>query len=213
MVLLRKTMIYAGDPKQEEVYGGISLRKDIDLGNDNSLFFPIQGLVYHKGGAIDSSPDPLQTMMNLAFGMGGNFKRRSAVVRSIEPSLYYVYFNDFTVQRQLDFKDGRGWYANFMAEFNRGIKLMLSYWDANEFISLIGGQLYPSVSSGFKKPYVVQPERQLLIFRFMQDIPLGKNIYLTTRIEPFYDFSRKRVEFSHGLYITFRDRLTLWEQK
>lgn len=207
-----ETMIYSGDPKQEEIYGGVSLVRNFEMGNNNRFFVPVQGLVYHKGGAIDSSPNPLQTMINGALGLGMEFTS-SRVLKSFEPSVYYAYFRDFSVSRKLDYRDGRGWYANVMAEFNHGIKIMLSYWDASEFISLTGGKIYPSVSSTYKKPYVVKPSRKILILRFMQDIHLGSGIYLTTRIEPFYDFELNRIEFSHGFYINFRDRIRLWQEK
>ncbi|MDH5397553.1 MAG: hypothetical protein OEX02_05370 [Cyclobacteriaceae bacterium] len=200
-----ETMIYRGDAKQEEVYGGFSIAKKWEIGSGLLLSIPLQGVIYHKGGAIDNHPGPLQTMINLAGGLRIEEGDRQGITWG--GSAYYAWFNDFSISRLLDYKDGRGWYFNVEANLNKGLKLMVSYWAGNEFISLLGGPVYESVSSSYKKPYFSVPERSLVFIRFFHDITLGDGIVLSSRFEPFYDFQRKRVEFSHGLYLNFRGRL------
>ncbi len=203
-----ETMLYKGEPKQEEVYGGWSSSIPIK----NHWKIPIQFLVYHQGGSFDSSPDPLKTITNLAVGVVRN-DRMSGKLKSLENSFYYLNFKDFSNVSQLTYNRGDGFYFNSSLNFHNGMQLMLSYWEGHEFISLIGGALYPSVSSTYKRPDFTRPLRQLLIFRLLHDIPLGNGVILTTRFEPLYDFQRQKFEFSHGLYIQFGEEFHLWKKR
>ncbi|MEM7110463.1 MAG: hypothetical protein AAF519_19700, partial [Bacteroidota bacterium] len=64
-----QNMIYPGDNDQEEVTAGISFRKKIVEAGDVKFTLPVQALVFHRGGQIDSSPLPLQTYLNTALGL------------------------------------------------------------------------------------------------------------------------------------------------
>ena len=208
-----ETMNYPGDPVQEELYVGLSLNRELYSRNNFSVRLPVQGLVYHKGGAIDASPDPLQTMTNSAVGIEMIKKNTTQFLSEWKGSFYYTYFKDFSRTRLLDYKDGEGWYYNVSARLGKDMHIMLSYWSGNEFYSMMGGKLYPSISSSFKKPYFVEPERKLIILRFFHDIHLTKGVTMSTRIEPFYDFQRKKIEFSHGFYLKFRLNEKLWQKQ
>jgi hypothetical protein len=201
-------MIYEGDPEQEEVTGGLSYEKAFFKESPVQLNVPVQALVYHKGGQIDTSPDPLVTLWNSAVGVkiGGS---PSGFIKRWQGSAYYAYYKDFSHIKRQPFKDGDGIYINGSVTTSFDLQMMLSYWRGDEFISIMGGQLYPSVSSTFKKPYVTEEHRDLLILRFTHELHLYRGIYITSRFEPYYDFLNKTFEFSHGLYISYKQPVML----
>lgn len=200
-------MIYEGDPFQEEVTGGLSLEKEFQL-NEISLFIPLQLLVYHKGGQIDTAPNPLETFWNSAVGFRLE-KTNDQFIKQWQASFYYLFYKDFSNTKLQPFENGQGYYLNgsLMTDFD--LQVMLSYWKGREFISIMGGQLYPSVSSVFKNPDRVEQERELLLLRFSHNIHIYKGISLISRFDPYYDLQNETFEFSHGLYINYKQKIPL----
>lgn len=200
-------MIYEGDPFQEEVLGGLSLEKEFKI-DKVSLFIPLQLLMYHEGGQIDTDPDPLETFWNSAIGLRlqGTPKRN---IKRWQTSMYYLYYKDMSNQKLQAFDDGQGFYANASFTTNFDLQVMLSYWKGEDFISIVGGQLYPSTSSVFKRPDRIERDRELMILRFSHNIHVFKGIYVVSRFEPFYDLRNETFEFSHGLYINYRQKIPL----
>jgi len=198
-----ETMIYKGDPFQEEVSGGISFYYDKLWGN-NRLRFPVQFIAYHKGGQIDSSPEPILTLWNHAVGISYTyFLSPDQFITAIHSDNYYVFYNNYTPSNKLAFDDGDGFYFNFSVDTKIDLQIMVSYWLGREFISIKGGQLYPSVSSTFKFPDAVEPRRELLIFRFMHNLHIHDRTTFSGRFEPFFDFGNNRLDYSFGFYLNY----------
>lgn len=199
-----QNMIYEGDNDQEEVTAGVSVNKLVHDGKVR-VELPFQALVFHRGGQIDTSPLPLQTYLNSA--IGGIIEKRiseNTFIRSLKLEGYHIYYRDFSNSQLQTFQDGAGIYLNATVKTGIDMDIMASYWRGNEFISITGGQLYPSVSSTFKDPFNVEPDRELLILRFMHTLKITDNILVSTRIEPYYDFGNALFEFSHGFYVNYR---------
>ena len=205
-----ETMIYKGDNNQEEVSGGISF--DYKIGSGSHLIsFPIQLILYHRGGQIDSSPEPIATLQNSAVGINYSYHfPEGSFLQEIRSQNYYVYYKDWSPQKgQLAFGDGDGTYLNLTFATDIDLELMLSYWGGNEFITIKGGQLYPSISSTYKYPDFIEQQRELIIFRLMHDLHLSKDISWTTRIEPYYPTNSGKWQFSFGFYLNFNTDIFL----
>ena len=80
---------------------------------------------------------------------------------------------------------------------------MLSYWRGNGYITELGGRLFQSASTTYKKPDYLEKKRELLILRFSHDIKLIEDMFLTLRLEPLYDFNNPQLEFSNSFYMQF----------
>ncbi|MEM6524235.1 MAG: hypothetical protein AAF693_10600 [Bacteroidota bacterium] len=200
-----QNMIYPGDNDQEEVTAGLSFRKKIAEAGDIKFTLPFQALVFHRGGQIDSSPLPLQTYLNAAFGLIIDKPISiSSFVRDLRLEGYHVFYGDYSNTLLQTFEDGDGLYLNASVKTSIHLDLMASYWRGNEFISIQGGQLYPSVSSTFKDPDAVEQQRELLIFRFLHTLKIADHIYVSTRFEPHVDLGNGEFEFSHGFYLNYR---------
>lgn len=208
-----ETMIFKGDPFQEEISGGVSFYYDLINKDRLTLQVPFQTVLYHRGGQIDDSPLPLTSLMNNAFGMNVEWKfGESGFVKSVKSDNYYTYYLDFSNDHRQAFKDGNGWYFNITLKTKK-FDVMGSYWRGNEFISVKGGALYSSVSSSFKNPGHIEEIRELFILRFLYDIKILDNLSLTARVEPLYDFRNRQFEFSHGFYVNYRPYFFLWKNK
>ncbi len=206
-----ETMIYPGDSLQEEVSGGISFDYRIMEKNHFQISLPFQTVLYHQGGQIDASDAPLTSLMNNAVGLGLKYTLKdNQILKSLNSKNYFVYYTDFSFEKQQPFDNGSGLYLNLNLEF-KWFNLLTSYWQGNEFISIKGTPLYQSVSHSFKNPGYSEEKRQLVIFRLMHDLKILENLYFSTRVEPFIDLQNNSFEFSHGFYINFRPDFFLFK--
>ncbi len=198
-----ETMIYKRDPNLEEVSGGISFYRDKHWG-PHQLRIPLQFIAYHKGGQIDINPSRILTLWNSAAGISYTYHfEEGSWITSFTSDNYYVYYQNITPSKRLAFDDGDGWYLNLNMATAIDIDLMASYWLGNEFITIKGGQLYPSVSSAVHHEGLVEQKRELLIFRLMHNLHVSDQVKFSARFEPYYDVGNKLWEYSWGFYLNY----------
>lgn len=197
-------MIYNNDPEQERFVSGLSLSKRIINKGSMQVSLPIQIQMSHKGGQINVNPPPLETVMNNAIGMEVR-KEASGWIKDWMVDGFYVYYNNMSSTNVRPYKDGAGYYVNGNISTSLGLDVMVSYWQAHEFISIQGGKVYPSVS---EFNYRVQQENmQLLMLRLLYNKEVVRGLIATLRVEPYYDLSYQSFQYSYGFYLQFSDRL------
>jgi hypothetical protein len=198
-----QNMLYVGEDDQEEVTGGLSMNY-ILMDKDFKISIPLQMVVTHVGGQIDSSPMPLQTYVNSAVGLMLDFHNgREGFVTGARVDGYYTGYKDFSTDQLRPFEDGSGVMLNATIFTKMHLDIMASYWKGNEFLTIQGGKLYPSESSTFKNPFHIEEQRELLILRFMHNLKLADGLVLSGRFEPYFDLLNNRFEFSHALYLNY----------
>jgi hypothetical protein len=84
---------------------------------------------------------------------------------------------------------------------------MASYWESPGLPSYQGGRLYRTVSSSILTPGYQEKFRKLFILRILTEFKIGPDIWITSRIEPYFDLRNTKWEFSHGLYINYRGKI------
>ncbi|KAA9338576.1 hypothetical protein F0P96_07025 [Hymenobacter busanensis] len=195
---------------QEEVAGG--LVADAKVVNDSTrgwlVRVPFQFLAIHRGGQIDTLDKPLTTLFNVASGVRVRKELASSFFHAVHADAYGVYYHDYSFTKVLPYKSGTGLYLNAGVD-TRLTKLQLGYWRGNGFIAPQGGPLYQSISYTVNSPGYTEKRRELLIARFFSDYQLTKGLTLSTRFEPFYDFTNRYFEFSFGTYINFNTEFFL----
>lgn len=202
-------MIYRGSPYQEEVSGGFSFNQQL-LGNERwKLKLPLQFLAYHKGGQIDRARQPLETFVNAAAGLELRKDWEKGLLRSLRFQPYAVWYKDFSHELQQPYTEGHGWYVN-LAAASRHFEAMLSYWQGEGYMGIKGGALYQSVSSTYRWPEHTEDRRELLILRLMLQVPVARNLEVSTRFEPYYDLVHNKFEFSHGMYLNYKTNFNLF---
>lgn len=208
-----QNMLYPGENDQEELTGGISMRYVL-IDKTMRLSIPMQMVVTHLGGQIDTSGLPLQTYTNSAVGLMLDVIRPdNKWLNNVRLEGYYTHYNDFSGQQLRPFADGDGLYLNAEVKTNIGLEFLVSYWKGNEFLTIQGGQIYPSESSSVKNPFLLQEERELLIFRLFHNMKITDKITLSSRFEPFFDLINNRFEFSHGFYVNYNADFYLLKNK
>ncbi|MEQ8925356.1 MAG: hypothetical protein RLO81_06050 [Fulvivirga sp.] len=208
-----QNMLYAGENDQEELTGGLSARYFL-VDKIIRVSIPAQLVVKHLGGQIDVSDRPLQTYVNTATGITLDFLRPdNNLINSVRLDSYYVTYSDASGEQLRPFEDGDGFYINAEVKSKIGLEFMVSYWQANEFLSIQGGQIYPSESSTVKNPFVIQEDRELVILRFMHNMKLSDRLTLSSRFEPYFDLINDRFEFSHAFYLNYTTDFRLLKGK
>lgn len=202
-------MIYRGSPYQEEVSGGFSFNQKL-LGNERwKLKLPLQFLAYHKGGQIDRARQPLETFVNAAAGLELRKDWEQGLLRSLRFQPYAVWYRDFSHELLQPYTEGRGWYVN-LAAASKHFEAMLSYWQGEGYMAIKGGALYQSASSTYRWPEHTEDRRELLILRLMLQMPVARNLEVSTRFEPHYDLVHNKFEFSHGMYLNYKTNFNLF---
>lgn len=198
-------MQYWNDPRQEEFIGGLSLQKRLIRWPTGEVEFPLQVVVRHKGGQLDMTGLPIQTVANTATGAMLT-QRSEGLLKEYRFSGYYLFDKDVSLTRQ-PYLDGDGIYLNGSVTTRFGLEVMASYWRAREFMSIQGGQVYPSLSP--QDGMTLQPSPHLLILRFLYNYEVSEDLTWSIRYEPYYDLSFNTFQYSYGFYLNYRARYFL----
>lgn len=203
-----QNMIYMNDTEQERFTAGVSFNKTLFKKDNFHFDLPVQIVADHQGGQIDSNNGPVITRFNAAIGFTAETKTSGFISAwGIKP-----YFVASSSSYDLaPFKDGHGFFINPYVETKIGLTVMASYWNGDQFLSIQGGQLYPSISDNY--PTRVDELRELVMLRFLYDVKLTDGLMLTARAEPFYDTFAQALEYSYGFYLSFSDRFFLLNAK
>lgn len=184
--------------EQEQIEGGAVLA--YFLVNKNKISFSIlsQSSIFHKGGQFYNGSAPVFTSVNQSIGFKFKYNLPdNYFINQISTENHFVYFTSGL--DSLPFNQGNGIYLNTQVSTKYG-NFMLSYWEGNNYINLLGGDLYSSVS---KISNYTETNRQLLFLRWMKDVKLSEQLTFTARIEPYYDFKNKLLEHNIGLYLNY----------
>lgn len=210
-----KRMIYKPSPKQEQILGGLSANIYVIKNSKISLSVPVQLTAFHQGGQIDVDPQPLQTLLNTAFG----FKLTlpfSGFVNAFRSENYYVSYKDFSNTSIQAFSKGDGWYLNGGIDTHYG-SLTGTYWNGMDFISSNGIPLFQSVSQHINHAGYTERNRQLIFLRYSYQKKLIPNLYIDFRFEPLMDLNRpvgsRKIEFSNSSFLVYKQEFRLRKAK
>jgi hypothetical protein len=201
-------MIYLNDTEPERFTAGVSFNKTLFRNNGFHIDLPVQAVASHQGGQIDVVGNPVITQYNGAVGLTLE-SESSGFVRALGLKSYIVGYG--TSSDEMTYEDGYGIFINPYVTTSFGLTLMGSYWKSNEFLTVQGGALYPSVNEQY--PARIDEERDLIMLRVLYDVKISDGLTLSARAEPFYDTYAEAVEYSFGLYLNFSDRFFLVNAK
>ncbi len=195
-------MIYPNDPEQEELTGGISYNYFLKKDDQVQWKIPIQMTAFHKGGQIDTNPNPLQTIVNTALGVSLQ-KQLSGKITSWGMQHYYVGSRDYSNTPAIAFESGNALYLNASIAMKSGFEFQGSYWNGTGYVPTQGGKLYSSESRFVRTVGLTEKHRELFILRAFYNKKISNGLQASIRFEPYYDFRNGLFEFSHGMYLSF----------
>jgi hypothetical protein len=199
-------MIYLHDPDKEKLVGGLSFNKRIFKKGSTSIELPVQAIIQHQGGQIDTNPAPLKQLFNGAIGLS-LIHQSTGFVKGWGIKSYLTNYKNQSTATDVAFNKGWGAYINPYVATRIGLTVMGSYWNSNQFLSFMGGGIYPSVSA--QRPERVDKQREVWMVRFLYDVKVTDGLNFTLRAEPFYDTYSKALEYSYGFYLNFYNRFFL----
>ncbi len=158
--------------------------------------FPFQGTLAHRGGQLNSNPNPIFTRINLALGLKLHYKAANGF--RIRTENHWLASGDFSPTITQPYKNGFASWHTLACNY-KGFELMFNYWAGREWQSPVGTQIYNNYNL-----YSVSDHRQvrhMLMSRIMYTQNLNKKVMLDLRLEPFYDYEYGRVQYSYSVYL------------
>lgn len=192
--------------QKERIWAGTRLNARLVQTQRLSIFADGFLTVLHEGGQIDTSNLGAYSIFNGGAGFSMNYSpENQSVLKRIRLEAWGM--QTLNPEREISgfsYKTGFGVYPNLTFDL-KWLSVMGSWWYGDSFVSPVGGLLYQSYSSNVKNPGRTEQQRNLLIVRFLKDIPLATGASLTFRVEPVFNLNRPgKMEFSHGLFTNFR---------
>lgn len=166
--------IYKKDDKQEEFTFGLSARfTPKHKANASYVYFPLQLLMHHIGGEINTEAQErsIKTWLNAAAGAGINIplKTQTPVVLNGEITAHYYSQQKGTA---LPYNKGYGIFAKVQAKV-WNFSATASYWYSDKFISIYGSSLFNAVSNVDENTYISRPNMLTLKGEYAQNIGKG----------------------------------------
>lgn len=198
---------YRGQSRQEIFTAGLSVRETVFQAKKHSITLPLQILFFHRGGAYN--PNPLVSKLNLATGVIWEIKKDKRI-SDWRLEGYFLAHKDASIVLTSPYKDGYAFFINLSAGV-KSSRFMLNYWNATEFVSARGMEIYNSYP--INDYYYIDRNRKLLFARWMYFKEIAKGLGFDFRIEPYYDFNSRQLEFSHSMYLGFKKTFNLGDIK
>jgi len=199
-----KRFIFKNDPFQELLQWGTRMNIDLFRSDDFQMRLPIQWLMYHRGGQIDLSPDPILTVFNGGAGLDLVYDLKPNHSLSISP--FFFIFRELSLVEtgtsQLKFGRGNAMYLKLKYEQPK-IEAMLGYWRGYQFLAPYGEFLFQSASEF--DPNISQKNRQLLTGKFYYKYKPSSSIRLELRLDAYYDIIKRVQDHAVSLFIVIDD--------
>jgi len=169
------------------------------------MSLPLQFLIYHQGGQIDTSNKKMIVSGNIATGITTELALRNKFFKSIGLSTYFVgYFDKLTNRELRPYRKGWGIYPVFTVDASP-FKLMAGYWYSDKFYSFEGDPLFGSFNTMY--PGNVLPTRSLATAKLSYSKQLHRSFSLGGQVETYYDIREKKLDYSFGILLRFNSKI------
>lgn len=161
--------------------------------------FPVYFLATHRGGQIDTSHLPIQTVFHYGGGSYISFITNHAFLQKFTAGFTAVGFSDVSPTPQLPMKNG---YAVFpsVALSASGVEWENGFWMAENFYAPKGDPVFWSWA--FEKDQY-QKSRRMFVSRLFIRKQISPYLILGLRGDFLYDAQFKNPDYSYGLFLRF----------
>lgn len=199
--------IEMNDPFQEIFTFGTSTEIYLWKNKTFSLSLPLQSIVTHQGGQINTESPGVETLANTA--IGGKLLWQRSPKHQWFTEHYLLTYSDLSPTKRLPFIYGYGYYS--VGGFsNKRISLEGGYWFGDYYITPRGMPLFGVYSkiSGHN-----ERQRSLIHSQFRLQIPIGERLNFAFRAAVFYDLYNSELQHYLALFITFNNLFELQTNK
>ncbi|MFY0644102.1 MAG: hypothetical protein JXR19_06520 [Bacteroidia bacterium] len=182
-------MIYQDDPKNEEMYAGLTLNLNPVLNEKTKLSLNGQGITVHQAGEIDLSVHPNSVIYNYAFGLrlDHKFSKNTA----IHLAGHATFFHDLSDFTPFKYRNGKGYLAVARLKLH-DYHIVMSYWDGYQYQAPYGERLY--FSEGRKNVGDPYQNREMVSFRIASELHVAKNLTFLSRVGMNYNIDFQKAD-------------------
>jgi hypothetical protein len=195
-----KKAIEHNSPYREELTLGVSSRVKFINKDQLTVEMPLQFMMSHKGGQIDASGLPLESLINTAIGASVTIPTNGSFLKALRTEHYLTTYSDISGSKKQLYNSGKGWYSSLLFK-TKWLDIDTRYWKGHQFYAPHGGALYSSISQ--KIAGYGEENRELLFVSLIYDRQLLPNLNVDVRFEPYYDIKNKLTEYSYSLFLRF----------
>jgi hypothetical protein len=159
----------------------------------------------------EDSFNQLYVKMNATAGLriSKSFSDKFIKEARLEP--YYLLHKENS-NSGMPFDNGSAMYLNAFVD-TKYLGFMLSYWNSQNFIAPRGTAIFQSQSIDKSSYFTPNYKRELLFLRLIYEKPFYNNLYVTARLEPFYDFASTSLDYSYSFYLSYKQNFNFRKAK
>ncbi len=200
--------ILQGDPFQEYFTAGVLQHLNLIENKNFKIGIPIYTLFNHRGGEIDSSDTPTNTILNISTGLDILFSFENALIKSLDLKFLYYYFNQ--TEKIYKHNEGTGYFPTI--KFNtRHFAVESGYWYGNNFYAPMGTPLFHSVASNTGK--WVRNINEMAYLGIAYHYHVNDKVLFEIGSRVFYSFPDEKLDYTYGLSIRFTEDFLLYKFK
>ncbi len=200
----------------EELTGGMSLSYSITKpGQPWQVKIPVQAILPHKGGQLDTNQSVVTTVLNGAAGLSAEWNNPAPgkFLEQFRMDGYYTGYRHFHTSNLYPFESGSGLLANLFLKSKTGISFLATYWKGSTYIAPLGAPLYQSISSISGRENYREPDRSLLFLNLLFEKELFPHFFLDARVTPYIDLKNGYLEHSFLVFFAYRNNFCIGSLK
>ncbi|MFT3682136.1 MAG: hypothetical protein QM791_17815 [Ferruginibacter sp.] len=176
---------------------------------------PVQFILPHKGGQLDTNSSAVSTVINTAQGLWVEWNNpdKESWLKQFRTDGYHAGYFHSESASPYPFNKGNGALVNLFLKSKWDISFLASYWGGSKFIAPRGAKIYESVSSISTLPDYYETSRQLLFLNMIYEKQLAPGLYIDARFSPYFDLKNKLREYSFQILLSYRDVFRLFTFK
>ena len=196
----------------EELTGGLSFSYTVTKpGKPWQVKIPVQMIMPHKGGQLDTNSAVVSTVLNSAAGLAAEWNNtdEKSFWKQFKLNGYYTGYTHFHKSNLYPFEKGSGLLANVFVKSKFDIAFLATFWKGSKYIAPLGAPICQSISSISGKENYQEPDRSLLFLNLLYDKELFPNFYVDARITPYIDLKKGYLEHSFLIFLSYRNNFRI----
>ncbi|MEI6143516.1 MAG: hypothetical protein WCP85_29840 [Mariniphaga sp.] len=185
------------DPLKEQFAFGTVINQKLIEKNNMVLSLPVSFYGLHRGGEIDTNPDPVKTYITVTPGLSFKEFSLKKIIREWGINSYYSLATYAENIPYYTMKKGWGFYSNAYINTRYG-GLTFAYWHGHQFFTPQGGYLYQCIS---KTDQTMLANNKLLNLKYHYMHKIMEDTYFGFIYDAYYDAINKKSMSSQGLYL------------
>ena len=190
--------ILENDPFQERFTFGLSGNWQVNKNKKSKLSIPLEAVITHRGGEIDSSDGSVQTVGNYGSGLVFEKTLENSKIQTWYVKAMAYYFSDNSSEKDFIFDKGHALYPQIGITTKKSY-LNLGYWNAYHFASSRGSKLFQSVA--IDTPGYFEDRRELATLNYYYEHKVANGIHFGGKLDVYYDLKNSSESFAAAIYL------------